>query len=417
MDFIIPAETLGADFSLIVKGDGTYEKYDPDKKLETKIISVKSRGFWERTRLYGLEAPSFPPEKFTRPYKQLLGRNDTGVLWVKCIPSGLYQKALVEYINSIKQILDGDFSYYDNCFSQTNLIFNDLVPANIDFDKFNTFLNDDKGALANKAILRSFTPIHFDSRVGLSLTDNVVYSRTSSKTGRLTVASGPQILHLKTEYRQILKSRFEGGGIFYLDYKSLEPRTLLAKKFPERDIPKDIYLDALQSLDLEGKVQRDAVKTALISTINGAGEREVTRQLDGKVDYPEEFIEAINEHFGLNELRIDISEQYTKNGGRYIYNHYGRPIACERTPPYVLLNYFVQSTAVDIALFGFNKIWTKLLEVNATDYVQPLFILHDALILDVAPELFHLLEKIASVGMQIPKFENVNFWIEVEKLT
>lgn len=416
MDFIIPAETLGTDFSLIVKEDGSYEKYDPDKKLETRIVSVKSRGFWERIKLYELEVPSFPPEKFTKPYKHLLSKN-VKVPWAKCIPSGLYQKSLAEYITGIRQVLDGDFSYYNDYFSQTNLIFNDLAQANIDTDKFNTFLNDDKGAVASKAILRSFTPIHFDNQAGLSLTDKVVYSRTSSKTGRLTVVRGPQILHLKTEYRQILKSRFEGGGIFYLDYKSLEPRTLLAKKFPDRDIPKDIYQDALQSLDLEGRVGRDAVKTALISTINGAGEKEVTRQLNGKVDYPEEFIQAINEHFGLNELREEIAEQYAKNGGRRIYNHYGRPIACEQTPPYVLLNYFVQSTAVDIALLGFNQIWTKLLEVNATDFIQPLFILHDALILDVAPDLFHLLEKIASVGTQIPKFDNVHFWIEVERLT
>lgn len=415
MNILLPAEILGTDFSLIAKEDGTYEKYDPSKKLEGKTINIKSRGFWERMKLYGIEIEQFPPSKFRKPYESLLPIG-TKIPWIKCIPAGLYHKALKEYIESIKMAFETDFSYYETYFSDAELIFNDLAPAAIDLDRFNRYMNEEGIGTASKAILRSFTPIHHNSEQGLHFTDYVVYSRTNSKTGRLTVTKGPQILHLKTDYRNILTSRYKNGGIFYLDFKSLEPRVLLARKYPNETLPKDIYKHTLESLGLEGVIDRDHVKTALISTINGAGDREVARQLDGKIDYPEDFIRAIKEHFGIEELREHLVQEYTKNEGTRIYNEYGRPILCEGTAPYILLNYYVQSTAVDVALLGFSKIWSKLLEANATQYCQPLFILHDALILDVHPEIMHLLEKIARAGSKIPKFENTFFWIDVERL-
>jgi len=412
VDFIIPADLLGTDFSLIVRDDGSYVQYDSSQKLQTRTINIKAESFRERARLYGLEIPRFPPERFVNPYKHLLGKTKN-IPWTKCIPKKLYQKALTEYIGEIRKILETDFSYYDKYFSQTELLFDGLEPAAIDVGKFNTFFNDDNVS-SSKIILKSFTPIREVN--GLHFTDTVSYSRTQSKTGRLKVIRGPSILHVKTEYRKILKSRFEGGGIFYFDFKSLEPRTLLAIRKPDEELPKDLYEQAIKSLELEGVVDRQHVKTALISTINGAGDREVARQLAGKIDYPEDFIRAIKEHFGIEELRETLAEEYAKNDGKLIHNYYGRPILCEKTPPYVLLNYFVQSSAVDIAILGFNRIYEKLLLTNAIEYCKLIFILHDALILDVAPDIFHLLEKLAMVGTKIPGFENIYFWIDIEKL-
>jgi hypothetical protein len=413
VDFIIPSEILGTDFSLIVKDDGSYTKYDPGQKLESRTINVKAKGVRERAKLYGLDLPIFPPARFRKPYEHILGKPEN-IPWTRCIPKGLYRKALEEYISEIRNLLTADFSYYNHCYLETEPLFSGLEPAVIDIEKFNEFLEDGDTS-ASKAILKSFAPVRQEAN-GQFFTDSVVYSRTSSKTGRLKVVKGPGILHVKTSYRNILKSRYQNGGIFYFDFTSLEPRTLLAIRKPDENIPKDIYEHTLKTLDLVGAVDRQHVKTALISTINGAGEKEIARQLEGKVDYPEDFIRAITEHFGIEELRETLADEYAKNDGKLIYNYYDRPILCEHTPPYILLNYYIQSTAVDIAMLGFNMIYDKLISSNAIEYCKPIFILHDALVLDVAPDIFHLLEKLALVGTKITKLENTHFWIDIERL-
>jgi DNA polymerase I-like protein with 3'-5' exonuclease and polymerase domains len=82
-----------------------------------------------------------------------------------------------------------------------------------------------------------------------------------------------------------------------------------------------------------------------------------------------------------------------------------------------LVNYFIQSTAADVALFGFTKIIERLISTKTNEFIKPILLLHDALILDVRKDAQFILPKLAKLGgNKIPKFENMHFWIEIEKL-
>ena len=410
MKFVIPSNILGANHSLLVHNDQAYEQYSPFKDIDNNFIDVGSISFQEKMKMYGCEVPTFPPENIRKSYDIFTQNGNVKIPWKSCIPPDAYETYLKEYIGIVSKAVNTDFKYYDTIFSSGQKLFDELCPAVIDVEKYDLFLSEGNVPIASKAILRSFAP----NNKGYS--QNVEYSRTNTKTGRLVVTSGPQILHLKTSYRQIIKSRFNNGSVFYLDYKSLEPRVLLANKNINEKIPKDIYSHTIQELNLDGLVDRAHVKMALISTINGAGEHEICRQLEGKIDYPLEFIKAIKEHFGIEALKEKLTQEYNKNNGKMIYNQYGRPILCDKTAPYVLVNYYIQSTAVDVAILGFNKIWNKIKEIGATEYCKPIFVLHDALILDIHPDIKPHLEKIANLGTKIPNFETNKFWLEVQRL-
>jgi len=171
-------------------------------------------------------------------------------------------------------------------------------------------------------------------------------------------------------------------------------------------------------MGLEKNVDRKLIKTVIISMIYGAGDEELIRKLRGQIDYPEEFVNSIKEHFGVEDLRLRLKNEYEANKGKFIYNLYKRPIFAESTAPYVLVNYFIQSTAVDVALNGFANIIERLIKSGGFSMIRPLFVLHDALIVDVHNNAAHLLPKIAKAGSaNIPGFEETRFWLDIERLS
>jgi hypothetical protein len=104
-----------------------------------------------------------------------------------------------------------------------------------------------------------------------------------------------------------------------------------------------------------------------------------------------------------------------KTGGRYILNGYGRPIWCEDTKPYALLNYYVQSTAVDVALSGFRNIINRLKQYDLMSMIRPVFILHDGIFFDIHEVAYHIIPKIEKLGSKnIKGYENVDFYLRME---
>jgi hypothetical protein len=76
---------------------------------------------------------------------------------------------------------------------------------------------------------------------------------------------------------------------------------------------------------------------------------------------------------------------------------------------HLLVNSYAQSTGVDVSLLGFKSIVDSL----GSDGIRPLFVLHDALILDVRGDRFEDVQKITSV--EIPSF-STKFPIKLDKL-
>jgi DNA polymerase I-like protein with 3'-5' exonuclease and polymerase domains len=91
-----------------------------------------------------------------------------------------------------------------------------------------------------------------------------------------------------------------------------------------------------------------------------------------------------------------LREQFDAVG--HITNHFGRIIKCEKKSPFVA--YAVQSTAVDVVCQGF----THLLDELESDKIEmtSLYLIHDALMVDLPPESAQHLEGRIKDGIFIP---------------
>jgi hypothetical protein len=416
MRVVFERQHIGAKNDLIVH-TGYEQEQNENTSFET--LTIPSKEYTEIVKLYGLEQHSFPPQKFISAFN-ILSYDMNNLPWQFILPKETYKIELRKYVTNILKDLESiRINYYTEHYQKQNIVLDNLKRAAIDLRKYESFVSslEDEPSSGTKVFLKSFNPEKFHN--GIWYGGMPEYERTGTITGRLKINKGPNILLLKKEYRQVLKSKWgEDGDIFYLDFKSLEPRALLALKEKNIDIPKDIYTYVAQNMGLDEKIDRKYVKTAIISMIYGAGDKELKKQLSGLVSYPDDFIKSVKEQFGIEELKETLKQQYESNEGKYINNLYNRRIFGSAIAPYVLVNYFAQSTAVDIALFGFSKIVEHLIKTDSIDLIRPIFVLHDALILDVHKSAQKFLPKLAKHGsVGIPGFENVRFWIEIEKIS
>jgi hypothetical protein len=233
------------------------------------------------------------------------------------------------------------------------------------------------------------------------------------------VIKGPNILHLPKEQRNILCSRFGSEGkIMQLDFRALEPRVVLFSSLSGNppllgygSVGEDIYQDVLNSLEITN-IHRDKVKDVILSQLYGAGYEKILSSLEGVQD-PEGFIAAVNDFFGLEQIRERLFQEYEANNREFILSFYGRMLNTREAKPYMLLNYFTQSTAVEVALYGFRNIVRIL---NGNNQIIPLFVLHDALVLDVHNSCLDFLSQLAHEGSRnIPLFSGCEFAIKISR--
>ncbi len=397
MDFYFDKSYFGTPFYLYC-----WCEDDLTTKLLEKpsggVLCIGSPEAHTVAQLYGFTIPRFPSLKYRRFFFKTPGP----IPWELVLPKHVYKEEVQKIVQELKVKLGPmDLGYYKNYFLAQNGIFKDLQPAKIDSVKW-LAANDTQGHL------KTFAP----EQGGYAKVPT--YTRTGTRTGRLKVVSGPMILNLKTEHRQILTSRFPGGSIWQFDYASLEPRILLAVNGDE-DISEDLYKAATDHFGVT-TIPRAAIKQAVLSRMFGAVDDTIMKQLQDLVDYPEDVLSLVDEYFHIDELRQKLALEFRINDGSHVTNYYGRPIVCEGSPLYVLLNYFIQSTGVDVALFGFNQVVAKIKQAGIEDKIVPLYILHDALFVDVHPDFEHLMPKLCRVGsFDIPKFENTNFHLQAKK--
>lgn len=266
------------------------------------------------------------------------------------------------------------------------------------------------------------------------------FQRINSVTGRMTWKSGPNVLRLKKEYRRFLLSRFgDKGKLWSFDYSAIEPRILLLIKdilnvnpsttplitslignLPRhhfsKELPEDIYSKVLEDLALEKKVPRKIAKTAVLATLYGQNPELTAKTISEYVDKPHDFLAAVADYFGVEALQKTLARDFVYSNRNVIRSFYGRPILCEDGRPSRLLNYYIQSTAVDATLSGFSRIVKPLNDKRPRDIVC-MFCIHDALILDIhsmdsQEELEYTIKRIEERGsFGILGFENVNFFL------
>jgi hypothetical protein len=260
---------------------------------------------------------------------------------------------------------DATKRYIDTHITCRNLLMS-LKPASIDTREFEV--------RRKSPSVESFAPVTGNFAV-------VTRYSQATQTGRLKVTDGPKILTISKSDRRVISSRFSGGRILQVDYVSLEPRVALytAGVKPGGE---DVYEWIAKSIG--GGHSRSKVKVPTLSVLYGQGSKN-----DDPVS--SSIREEVKRVFKIDELMQRLRTEGNTNG-------FGRPLEdCEDR---LLIPHYTQSTAVDVALLGFNTLMQDL-GSHVGNGIVPIFVLHDALILDVSPELYGHLRNRVSMGVDV----------------
>ena len=402
-DYFVANHGSGINISKISKGskDPQVINFGDPKKLN------------EFCRLYGVEPPTWPPQNFRRVLSQIAPEIEQDEFeWSHIMGVKRYMMEVQHMAQSFERsVVQYNIEYWHDIYNRyIEGLFYEMHHCRINKPLYEKYKSE--ATASQMEILESFK----QDKEGY--VNAACYTGTETKTGRLKVIHGPNILHLKKEYRDIIVSAHgEKGKIVYLDYSSLEPRILLCVSNPSLigSLPQDIYSKMLADLNLSEKIPRTVAKTAILAALYGQKEENTIKTLSNYIGSAEDFLHLVNDYFGIESLKEKLAGDLLKTGGRYILNRYGRPIFCEDTKPYALLNYYVQSTAVDVAMLGFLNIINRLKEKSLVDKIRPIFILHDALFLDIHEDAYHAIPKIERLGSTgIKGFKNIDFWLRSE---
>ena len=289
------------------------------------------------------------------------------------------RKALQHVKSMIETSIDliGRSSYFRTMFQRQNLLLDSFQGVYADKSRV-----DELG-------LTEVIPFA-DPRAGLCKVP--VYDNFSSSTGRMSIKSGPKILNLNRQHRHVFKSRWgDEGSLLGIDFTSLEPRvimSLLGEDVSSTDIYTLIASKAgLHSLD------RDTIKLMILSILYGMTRKNFIVKFIMTQD-PDVSYDRIGEVIGVKKILEKIRREMS---GDTFKNHYGRPLKCDQN---LMINYFTQSSAVDVACDGF----LNLVEENG-DAVTPVFLIHDELVIDIHNRDREQIDEYCRNGIRIPSLE------------
>jgi len=312
-------------------------------------------------------------EKYFKMYKKDLSYED-----IKSIlpDHGVekYDLLFNEFINSIKKVDLKNYKEKLLCYLELN---KELEPFYVDFKVYN-FLVAKESNETLKASLKSFR-------------NKINYNFSSTTTGRLTCKENTaNILTLPKKYRNIFESKWKSeGSLLMIDFSSLEPR--IAKKLTSKENYKDIY-EEIKSLT-EENLDRSVIKRAVISTLYGS-----STSLDNISKEKTDHLIKICKDFFDYEKIFEMADTLYSEGCRKSY--FGRPLwNKDETRKHVIVNNYIQSTAVDVSLSFF----LELIDKAKTEYCRPIFIIHDAIVFDVHNDHKNNLVNLVEKGYNCPE--------------
>lgn len=365
---------------------------DVDDTLDSWVLShhatSSEHDFLQFARLCGARL-QFPRQQYVELMHTFDG-DDSPLMsppWMKIMPRQAYRDDLHGLARDVVGLcVPTDMDYYINVFEPTRGIVGDLAGCRVDVGVLGEFI-EACGNDTSTSVLSTFAPD--DTGMCRPTTYDVVGSRT----GRMVVTGGPNILTLKKEYRKMITSRWSGGRVVMLDFSSLEARVLAYEA--GLNLPEDIYTHI--SHQILGGVSRDVAKISVICTLYGGGISRLTQYVDSATAH--DTVERVKMLFGIDELIRRLREQLNTHG--FIRNRYGRRL---QTPPsdHVLVNTYAQSTGVDVAMLGFKTVCDRLSDMKSL----PMFVLADALIIDMHPDEVDTIRDLCEVCSQIRGYEN-----------
>lgn len=402
LPFCIDAEILGTDKHLSVSDAGYSWRMMPPAETWHLTGKIKPTSDWcldSLLRLANINIDTQPPGAFVNAILPLLsgsGYSDLAPPWQLLMPSQAH-RAFVK--NVVSQVIDAlvklPIDYYVNTWVPGNGVIRSLKRAKVDVSAWQALIDAEVG---NARVVETFKP---DSQ---GYAGTVHYDRFGTLTGRLTVKEGPSILTLKREYRSLIVPKTD-GCIFSLDFAALEARLLLYEAGRRCDDP-DLYAMIANELEYE----RKAVKGAVISELYGSSKWALGNALGIKGKELDDFVKRIKMYFNTQALLKRIKQQFFETGK--IINRYGRPVVIDEPLDHIFINYYAQSSGVDVTLLGFSQLAERL-AIEAPD-VRILYLLHDAMIVDVPRKHFDLIESIKAVT--VPGYVQ-SFPLKVERLS
>ena len=384
----IDSSVLGSSKHLVVEDGFRWSSSVPRDSWYMTGDLKSSKCFDTLMNLAGIEPVSLPAAHVAA-MKCVVSGSSQEIPWRHALPQKVYEnyfKNLVEQTSSIFSKLP--VAYYELVWTAGTKLLGSMKPAKINADVWS---NLSKDPAQNAGVIESFRP----NRSGFAQT--ISYDRFGTRTGRLTVTEGPQILTLKKENRSLLKSSYDSGKIVSLDFRALEVRIIAAaaeKIFSEEDV----YAEIASRL-FSGTVPRDVVKVAVISELYGVSRSALSSRLRVAEDKIDEFVSAIRGFFELENLKSRLKTSLQREG--FLRSEFGRPLFLKDGSEHLLVNTYAQSTGVDVSLLGFKAVLDRL----GDDGIRPLFVLHDALILDVSPDRLQDVEQVKHVPVQSYDFE------------
>lgn len=368
VDFLIDKRVLGMNRHLLVSDKGAPTLVDDVPQNvwhlsgEPKLYSTHCLD--TLLRLEGYTISTNPPEKYVRSMGTLMsGSLAWPPPWKLVMRPDDFKSFLKTIVSRTVDTLPKlDTKYYMSTYVEGNDVFAALQRARIDGEKWrNAVISNPK-----LTMVKSFKPLDD------GFAAPVVYDRFGTRTGRLTVLSGPSMLTLRKDLReQIILPTEAGDELFYLDYSALEMRVLLYQAGLRCDDP-DLYEDIKRKYLPD--IDRNIVKGAVIGSSYGLSKFAWAKKLNVFGKEMDHIDEVLKSQFKSDQLLRKLKQQYVKQG--FIRNHFDRRVAIDDIQDHLLVNSFAQSTGADVALMGFKSLLPMFAEKN----VKPLFLLHDAII-------------------------------------
>ncbi len=395
MDIAIGSSLLGSKKNLLLSLDGATwtDKVQNDIwRFSGEIKQSYDRCFDTAIRLQNITKVPCIPEKYKKSMSILM----EGIPpWSMILPRHEYKSFFDDVISFVKHNRDISTNYYTDAFVHGNKVLNSIKPAKTDTGKINEICGS---SAVNSQVVESFR-----SRGG-GYAQPVSYDRFGTVTGRLIVESGPNILLLKKDYRQIIKPSHPDGRIISLDFSSLEARILLYESGKNCE-EFDLYEMLARQF---GGLSRAMVKAAVLSVLYGSSKAMVALHLGTTEEKISVLTQQIEDYINTKSLLKRLKQQHKQEG--FITNRFGRKINLDRIQDNIFINYYAQSTGVDVSLIGFGKILDQL----GTNGIRPIFVLHDALILDVHPDRLQDVADISKVN--VPGYDQA-FPIKIEEIS
>lgn len=335
-------------------------------------------------RLVGAKLVAQPPERFVAAMSLLTGSLHGPVPWQKVMPSQEHQAFIRRLVDEAKVAMQPTaLGYYRAIWCPGNAIFRALRPAMVNGSVWRDLMVAKEG---NVPAIESFRP------EADGFARPVSYDRFRTLTGRLTVDSGPQILTLKREHRGLIGSRHgKDGTVVALDFAALEARVLLYEYGRRCDDP-DLYGMIARELGQD----RKAIKGAVISELYGSSKHALGKHLGLQGKQLNDFVKRVKAYFNTAKLLKRVKDQFVATG--YLENRYGRRVLVDEPLDHILINYYSQSTGVDVTMLGFSQVVQRL--AATAPRTCPIFLLHDAMLLDVHNDELQEVQKISNVKVK-----------------